>query len=93
MPVRPKFELCAARTRPLLPLSLAILAALALGRASFAQSSGSPAAPSATSQKPAAPSQATNENGLPRGKKLMLKDGSFQLVREYQVDGDRVRYY
>lgn len=30
---------------------------------------------------------------LPRGKKLVLKDGSFQLVREYQVEGDRVRYY
>ena len=25
--------------------------------------------------------------------KLYLKDGDFQLVREYQVDGDRVRYY
>ena len=23
----------------------------------------------------------------------MLKDGTFQLVREYQVEGDRVRYY
>ena len=23
--------------------------------------------------------------------KLYLKDGSFQLVREYQVEGDRVR--
>ncbi len=30
---------------------------------------------------------------LPRGKKLALKDGSFQMVREYQVNGDRVRYY
>jgi len=30
---------------------------------------------------------------LPRGKKLMLKDGDFQLVREYKVEGDRVRYY
>lgn len=29
----------------------------------------------------------------PRGQKLMLKDGSFQLVREYSVEGDRVRYY
>jgi hypothetical protein len=29
----------------------------------------------------------------PRGQKLMLKDGSFQLVREYAVHGDRVRYY
>ena len=30
---------------------------------------------------------------LPRGKKLILKDGSFQLIREYQLNGDRVRYY
>jgi hypothetical protein len=30
---------------------------------------------------------------LPRGKKLILKDGDFQLVREYKVEGDRVRYY
>jgi hypothetical protein len=28
-----------------------------------------------------------------RGKKLVLKDGTFQIVREYQVIGDRVRYY
>jgi hypothetical protein len=30
---------------------------------------------------------------LPRGKKLMLKDGDLQVVREYKVEGDRVRYY
>ena len=30
---------------------------------------------------------------LPRGKKLMLKDGTYQVVREYQRNGDRVRYY
>jgi hypothetical protein len=30
---------------------------------------------------------------LPRGKKLILKDGEFQLVREYKVEGDRIRYY
>jgi hypothetical protein len=30
---------------------------------------------------------------LSRGIKLMLKDGSFELVREYHIDGDRVRYY
>jgi hypothetical protein len=30
---------------------------------------------------------------LPRGKKLVLKDGSFHLVREYHVEGGRVRYY
>ncbi len=29
---------------------------------------------------------------LPRAKKLVLKDGSFQLVRDYQRQGERVRY-
>ena len=40
----------------------------------------------ATSASQAAPT-------LPRGKKLILKDGSFQLVREYRIEGDRVRFY
>jgi hypothetical protein len=39
----------------------------------------------------------TGQNGiraaLPKGKKLVLKDGTFQLAREYSVDGDRVRYW
>src|SRR5271165_244411 len=30
---------------------------------------------------------------LPRGKKLILKDGTYQVIREYQRNGDRVRYY
>src|SRR5882724_6321393 len=30
---------------------------------------------------------------LPKGKKLVLTDGTFQLAREYTVDGDRVRYW
>lgn len=30
---------------------------------------------------------------LPRGKKLVMKDGSFHLIREYKIEGDRVRYY
>lgn len=30
---------------------------------------------------------------LPKGKKLVLTDGSFQLAREYSVEGDRVRYW
>ena len=29
----------------------------------------------------------------PRGKKLVLKDGTFHLVRSYERKGDRVRYY
>jgi hypothetical protein len=30
---------------------------------------------------------------LPRGKKLVLTDGGFQLVRSYEKNGDRVRYF
>lgn len=30
---------------------------------------------------------------MPRGTKLVLKDGTFQVVREYQRNGDRVRYF
>ncbi len=30
---------------------------------------------------------------LAAGKKLVLKNGNYQLVREWQVKGDRVRYY
>jgi len=30
---------------------------------------------------------------LTRGKKLVLKDGNFQLVREYEREGERVRYF
>jgi hypothetical protein len=30
---------------------------------------------------------------LPRGKKLVLKDGTFQIAREYSIEGDRVRYW
>jgi hypothetical protein len=30
---------------------------------------------------------------LPKGKKLVLTDGSFQMVREYHREGERVRYY
>jgi len=67
-----------------------ILLALALSAAALpppatAGQDNSPAA-SATSDKPATAAR-------PRGKKLMLTDGSFQLVREYQIQGDRVRYY
>jgi hypothetical protein len=37
--------------------------------------------------------QSGNRVALPKGKKLVLTDGTFQLAREYSVDGDRVRYW
>lgn len=41
----------------------------------------------ATSQQ-----EVTNAN-LPRGKKLVMKDGSILVVKSYELQGDRVRYY
>ena len=91
MAPKPKLERIAQE----LPASIALLAfALLLpGSAAGAQTPANP--PSATAAAPAAaaPAQDAAEPGLPTGKKLMLKDGSFQLVREYEVDGDRVRYF
>jgi len=54
-----------------------------------AQAPAPAASPSATSKQDrsdAAPAQ------TPRGKKLILKDGNFQIVRDYERLGDRVRY-
>ncbi len=45
------------------------------------------AAQSAQAQDSGADSRVT------RGKKLVLKDGTFQLVRSYEKNGDRVRYF
>ena len=57
-----------------------------------------PAAGAQTQQESSTPSHdplATQgaSPAVPRGKKLVLKDGSFQLVREYRIEGDRVKYY
>lgn len=68
-------------------LALLILAGTIPGSA--AQNSADPA--STPSQKNQSPAVATPVPS--RGIKLMLKDGSFELVREYHIDGDRVRYY
>jgi hypothetical protein len=54
---------------------------------SLAQQTPAPQAKSdASSQLPA-------DAGVPTGKKLVLKDGTFQVIREYQRNGDRVHYY
>jgi hypothetical protein len=66
------------------------------GTASYGQSPGAASAPQ--EQSPAAKQGSEKEGqtegpALPRGKKLVLKDGNFQLVRSYQRDGERVRYF
>ncbi len=91
MALKPKLERIAQE----LPASIALLAfALLLpGSAARAQAPANPPSASAAAPAAAAPALDAAETGLPTGKKLMLKDGSFQLVREYEVDGDRVRYF
>jgi hypothetical protein len=72
----------------LLPACLSALSLLLAAPALHAQAEPADAADSGDSAKVvgyAAP--------MARGKKLILTDGSFQIVREYERQGDRVRYY
>ena len=93
MAAKPKLERIARG----LPIPLVLLAFgfpfLFLCRASRAQTPAKPSSTTSASAPASAQTQDTPDPGLPTGKKLMLKDGSYQLVREYEVDGDRVRYF
>ena len=77
-----------------LPIIATITAALICGayRPAFAAQAPS----KAQSHSSAAEAQAKPEHYvsvLPRGTKLVLKSGSYELVREYAIESDRVRYY
>jgi hypothetical protein len=61
------------------------LACLLLAAAAIAQTSSSDKKQKPLVLKPDAP-------GLARNHRLILKDGSYQLVRQYTVAGERVRY-
>jgi hypothetical protein len=80
-----------------LALAFAVLVsgtATGVGAPSFRQK------PPADQNPPAASQEKDKKTGvqefpvpLPRGKKLVLKDGSYQIVRSYERKEDRVRYY
>ncbi|HWZ26820.1 MAG TPA: hypothetical protein VN037_16200 [Verrucomicrobiae bacterium] len=57
---------------------------------SYGQTAGSPAGDSGKSGTPKTDAAKAR---LSHGTKLMLKDGNFQLVRSYERNGERVRYF
>jgi hypothetical protein len=75
-----------ARLRLTIWLAVGLIAGGAM-RAFPAQASQSPQSDNSKPQvlKPDAP-------GMGRNHRLILKDGSYQVVRQYQIVGDRVRY-
>src|SRR3984893_15314484 len=84
-----------------IPMSLACLGAFSCVAASSSarfllqsHDSVSPQGQSAPNSKQASgDDSAAVAARLTRGKKLVLKDGNFQLVREYERKGERVRYF
>ena len=76
-----------------LPAALLWMTVLMPGPRLHAQD-GSQAPASANAESDNSPSQPADYAApLPRGKKLILTDGNYLIVREYQRQGDRVRYY
>ncbi len=63
------------------------------GQQSSQSSQSASSVPANTGQQGQASPPESRIAHLPRGKKLILKDGNVQLVREYQVMDDRVRFY
>jgi hypothetical protein len=63
------------------------------GVAGFGQSAASGTAAAAASRTGVSDQTEPTADRLARGKKLILKDGTFQLVRNFERKGDRVRYF
>jgi len=74
-----------------------LAAPVLLAPAALALQQATPRPPQdAPAQEKAAPAADTSKAipvPLPRGTRIFLKDGNFLLVREYKIDGGRVRYW
>jgi hypothetical protein len=71
-----------------LPASARVFAGIVLGLLLLVFGAAAQGNQSSTSS-----AQSAKRSEIPRGKKLILKDGTYQVVREYQRNGDRVRYF
>jgi len=79
-----------ARTTTLALLCFVALTAMLAVTGSYGQTAGSAAGDSG---KSGTPKTDVAKGRLSHGTKLMLKDGNFQLVRSYERNGERVRYF
>jgi hypothetical protein len=77
----------------LVPIALLTWAGTTWHNSAAAATAGRQDASTAQKPTPQTPASPGAPEGVPRGKKLVLKDGSFQLVRSYEKKGDRVRYF
>jgi hypothetical protein len=81
------------RSIPTSALAATILAFASPPRLGGQYQNGQTPQDSQTSSKTSKTNQTVNDAGTAgRGKKLVLKDGTFQIAREYQRKGERVRY-
>ncbi|MGA7339377.1 MAG: hypothetical protein WBE72_24250 [Terracidiphilus sp.] len=71
------------------PVLAALLAGAMLAAAMAAAQSAQSAPPPASTPLPLKP----DLPGMARNHRLILKDGSYQVVRQYQIAGDRVHYF
>lgn len=74
-------------------LALSVLAGIATPRILRAQASPPSAPPQTTREKQKSSEEPLDQTSRLRGKKLVLKDGSFQVVRSWERNGNRVRYF
>jgi hypothetical protein len=91
----PKYAFRLGRRVPRITLAIAMTVCAVGAAGAQTPDSPGPSVPE-SSNPPAPPPSGVHVEvpvPLPQGKKLILKDGTFQIVREYSVDGDRVRYW
>lgn len=79
--------------KAILRIFVVLSALVCFGTSPYAQTSLNPQGTQSSASSGEQPKSGHYVSALPRGTKLMLKNGSYELVREYEIQGERVRYY